>query len=49
MNGRILFKAKKSDSVQECSQFVPLPADLSYKQAIQMLRDLPQPAAQAGH
>jgi hypothetical protein len=38
MNGRVLFKAKNSNSVQEYTQFVSLPADLTYRQAIQMLR-----------
>jgi hypothetical protein len=38
MDMRILFKGKSSDSVQEFTQFQPLPADLSYRQAIQMLR-----------
>jgi hypothetical protein len=46
MNGRVLFKAKKSDSVQEYTEFVPLPGDLSYKQAIEMLRALPATAGQ---
>jgi hypothetical protein len=41
MNGRVLFKAKNSDSVQEYTEFAPLPADLSYQQAIQMLLALP--------
>jgi len=49
MNGRVLFKAKNSNSVQEYSQFVPLPANMSYKQAIQVLRDLSQPPAQSAH
>jgi hypothetical protein len=38
MEMRVLFKSKSSDSVQEFTQFVPLPANLSYRQAIQMLR-----------
>jgi len=41
MNARILFKAKPSDSVQEYSEFAPLPADLSYGQAIEILRSIP--------
>ena len=41
MNGRVLFKTKNSDSVQDYTEFAPLPADLSYKQAIQMLRSIP--------
>jgi hypothetical protein len=39
---RILFKGKSSDSVQEFTQFQPLPANLSYRQAIQMLRGNPK-------
>jgi hypothetical protein len=38
MNGRVLFKAKNSNSVQEYSEFQSLPQGLSYKQAIQLLR-----------
>ncbi len=48
MNGRVLFKTKNSDSVQDYTEFVALPADLSYKQAIQMLRALPAAGARAG-
>jgi hypothetical protein len=49
MNGRVLFKAKNSNSVQEYSEFQSLPPELSYKQAIQMLRANSLPAAPAGH
>jgi hypothetical protein len=49
MNGRVLFKAKNSNSMQECAEFVPLPADLTYKQAIEMLRANSWPAAPASH
>jgi len=42
MDMRILFKGKSSDSVQEFTKFQPLPADLSYRQAIQMLRGGPK-------
>jgi hypothetical protein len=49
MNGRVLFKAKNSNSVQEYSEFVSLPPALSYKQAIQMLRGSSWPPAPAGH
>lgn len=38
MNGRVLFKAKNSDTDQQYTDFVPLPKGLSYQQAIQMLR-----------
>jgi hypothetical protein len=49
MNGRVLFKAKNSNSVQEYTEFAPLPADMNYKQAIEMLRSIPVPAAQSAH
>jgi hypothetical protein len=49
MNGRVLFKTKNSNSVQEYSQFVPLPEGLSYKQAIQMLRANSWPSTPASH
>jgi hypothetical protein len=45
MNGRVLFKAKNSNSVQEYSEFVALPAAMTYRQAIQMLRARSWPAA----
>jgi len=48
MNARVLFKSKNSDSVQEYTGFVPLPPDLSYRQAIQMLRALPPTPPQTG-
>jgi hypothetical protein len=44
MNGRVLFKAKNSNSVQEYSGFEPVAADLTYKQAIDLLQHKP-----AGH
>ncbi len=47
MNGRVLWKTKNSDSVQDYSRFSPVPAGLSYKQAIQMLRAGPGGNAQA--
>jgi hypothetical protein len=48
MNGRLLWKTKNSDSVQDYTEFSPLPTGLSYKQAIQMLRAGPVASAQAG-
>jgi hypothetical protein len=49
MEMRVLFKAKSSDSVQEFSQFEPLPVGLSYRKAIQMLRSDSEPGSrQAG-
>jgi len=41
MDMRIVFKGKSSDSVQEFTQFQPLPVNLDYRQAIQMLRGGP--------
>jgi hypothetical protein len=38
MNGRILFKSKNSNSVQDYTDFAPLPPDLTYRQAIELLR-----------
>lgn len=38
LNGRVLWKQKNSDSVQDYTQFAPVPANLNYRQAIQMLR-----------
>jgi hypothetical protein len=49
MNGRVLFKAKNSNSVQEYSHFEPLPPNLNYKQAIQMLRTNAWPANSPSH
>jgi len=48
MSGRVLFKNKSFDTVEEQTQFEPLPAGLSYRQAIQMLRSETGSAAQAG-
>jgi hypothetical protein len=41
MELRILFKTKSFDSVQEMTQYAPIPANLDYRQAIQMLRGVP--------
>ena len=49
MNGRVLFKAKNSNSVQEYSGFVSLPGDLTYGKAIEMLRADTVPAGGAAH
>lgn len=38
MSGRVLFKARTFDTVQEETRFAPLPVGLSYAEAIQMLR-----------
>jgi hypothetical protein len=46
MSIRELFKIKPSDSVQEYTEFVPLPSEMSYKDAIQMLRSTSWPTSQ---
>ena len=38
MSGRVLFKTRSFDTVEEESHFQPVPASLDYRQAIQMLR-----------
>jgi len=38
INLRLLFKMKNFDTVEEMTQYAPLPANLDYRQAIQMLR-----------
>jgi hypothetical protein len=38
MELRILFKTRSFDSVQEMTHYAPIPANLDYRQAIQMLR-----------
>jgi hypothetical protein len=43
MNLRILFKTKNFDTVEEMSQYTPLPAGMNYRQAIQLLRATPAP------
>ncbi|MGA2808853.1 MAG: hypothetical protein ABSE87_12015 [Terracidiphilus sp.] len=47
MSGRVVFKNKSFDTVEEETQFAPLPAGLGYQQAIQMLRTPGEGAAQA--
>lgn len=38
MNLRILFKTKNIDTTEEMTQYAPAPANIDYRQAIQMLR-----------
>ena len=38
INLRVLFKTRSFDTVQETTRYAPVPAGLSYRQAIQMLR-----------
>lgn len=48
MSLRVLFKSKSFDTVEEMSQYAPLPVGLSYVQAIQMLRGAPGNMAYGG-
>jgi hypothetical protein len=48
MSLRILFKNKSFDTTQEMTQYAPVPANLNYRQAIQMLRATPTASAKAG-
>jgi hypothetical protein len=48
MSGRVLFKNKSFDTVEEQTQFEPLPAGLGYRQAIQMMRSGTGSAARTG-
>jgi hypothetical protein len=38
MNLRILFKTKNIDTTEEMTQYAPVPANIDYRQAIEMLR-----------
>jgi hypothetical protein len=48
MNLRVLFKARSIDTVEEMTQYAPVPAGIDYRQAIQMLRASAVSTAQAG-
>lgn len=39
MTGRVLFKTRSFDTVEEETHFTPVPGNLDYKQAIRILRD----------
>jgi hypothetical protein len=41
MDMRILFKTKNIDTTEEMTQYTPIPANLDYRQAIQLLRASP--------
>jgi hypothetical protein len=41
MNMRILFKTKNIDTTEEMTHYTPVPANIDYKQAIQLLRTTP--------
>jgi hypothetical protein len=45
MSLRVFFKNKSFDTVEEMTQYAPLPLGLSYVRAIQMLRGAPDPSA----
>jgi len=49
MNLRILFKTKNIDTTEEMTQYAPIPANLDYRQAIQLLRAGSGNPAQASH
>jgi hypothetical protein len=49
MNIRVLWNSRPSNSVQEYTEFAPVPADMNYKDAIQMLRSNTWPATQGTH
>jgi hypothetical protein len=38
MNLRVLYKTKNFDTIEEMTQYAPVPVRLDYRQAIQMLR-----------
>jgi hypothetical protein len=48
MSLRILFKTKYFDTTQEMTQYTPVPSNLDYRQAIQMLRGAAGSSAQGG-
>jgi hypothetical protein len=41
MSGRVFFKTRSFDTLEDQSQFAPVPLDVTYQQAIQMLRAEP--------
>lgn len=48
INLRVLFKTRNFDTVQEMTQYTPVPDGLDYRKAIQMLRTGPGAAANTG-
>ena len=38
MSGRVFFKTRSFETIEEESRFAPVPVDLTYQRAIQMLR-----------
>jgi len=48
MSGRVLFKTRSFDTVEDESEYAPVPAGLGYAHAIQLLRGDPSKSEQAG-
>ncbi|HVZ84259.1 MAG TPA: hypothetical protein VG893_11340, partial [Terracidiphilus sp.] len=48
MNGRVFFKARNFDTVEQESRFEPVPLGLGYVEAIRMLRSEPLPVPRTG-
>ncbi len=48
MTLRILFKTKVFNTVEQMSRYAPVPQGLDYRQAIRMLRSVPEGAPQSG-
>lgn len=46
MSARVIFKARSFDTVEDQSDFEPVPVGLTYQQAIQLLRSSTEPEAQ---
>ncbi len=49
MNGRVLFRTRSFNTVEEQSRFAPIPSGLGYAQAIEMLRSRPAHTDAASH
>jgi hypothetical protein len=48
MNGRVFFKTRSFDTTEEESQFAPVPLEMTYQQAIQLLRSGQNASGAAG-
>jgi hypothetical protein len=48
MNLRVLFRTRNISTVEQLTRYLPVPAGLDYRQAIQMLRAGTEGAVQAG-
>jgi hypothetical protein len=49
MDLRILFKTKNIDTTEEMTQYTPVPANIDYRKAIELLRASPATQSQGGH